>query len=624
MQKQAVDSYSSVNIGRALLAIALVGTAATAAGLYYLSTTYGMIFTVWILIFAKWVSNEDGFTPADTTRKGLLQNKYHEAKVPEQLDAIVIGSGMGGLSAAATLSRMGKRVVVFEQHDIAGGGTHTYEFKKGWLFDSGLHYAVPYCSDLLKLCCDGIATPPPFTKMGEADGTFDKVALGDQPIFDYKHKEAHLPELYARFPENKADIDRFMNISNQVLFGFPFFVLSKFLPPVDWMLNLWDKLFLTSFNKWCSQTTSEVLDQITNNKLLSALLCGLWVDTGSPPDRCTFMLSAAVFRGLSIEGGAYPEGGSHAMAGCLVPVIEMNGGAVLVKCYVKSIDVENGRAVGVTLYDDNKVTAPIVISAVGYHNTFNKLVNETVTSKFSIPRRLSIPDSDGFLMVNVSLNGSAQELDLKCQNIWYHPVTKETGYSMDAAIEAYLTAPDKNDACMMFTFPSLKDRAHERSPHRNKSTCQILVLTPYKWFEEHKDEPCGKRSAEYNEMKHQWEERCMKKLYDFYPQLKGKVDSIDTSTPLTIEHYLQACGGGAIGLDHHPARYTDREVIKQLNMRTKVPDLWITGQDTFICGVPLAQIAGIITAMRILGWGTSLNFIAGHVRRGLRRTLGMA
>ena len=57
-------------------------------------------------------------------------------RVPEQLDAIVIGSGMGGLTTANILARAGKRVLVLEQHDQAGGCCHSY-VEKGFEFDVG-------------------------------------------------------------------------------------------------------------------------------------------------------------------------------------------------------------------------------------------------------------------------------------------------------------------------------------------------------------------------------------------------------------------------------------------------------------------------------------------------------
>jgi len=78
----------------------------------------------------------------------------------------------------------------------------------------------------------------------------------------------------------------------------------------------------------------------------------------------------------------------------------------------------------------------------------------------------------------------------------------------------------------------------------------------------------------------------------------------DLSTPLSVEHYLPTGSGSAIGLDTNAGigcRFTDFKIMKLLDMKTSVPNLWLTGQDSMMIGVPLAQGAGLVTAIRIGG-----------------------
>ena len=56
-----------------------------------------------------------------------------------ELDTIIIGSGMGGLSSAICLSRAGQKVMVFEQHDVPGGWCHSF-YLNGYRFTPGVHY----------------------------------------------------------------------------------------------------------------------------------------------------------------------------------------------------------------------------------------------------------------------------------------------------------------------------------------------------------------------------------------------------------------------------------------------------------------------------------------------------
>jgi phytoene dehydrogenase-like protein len=556
--------------------------------------------------------------------RGILADRYHIDKLPAAVDAIVIGSGMGGLSCAAVLSRMGQRVLVLEQHYVAGGGSHMFQLKGGLKFDSGLHYLVPYSGHLLWMAAGGHEMPLRFEKMGEPDGTFDRIALGDEPPFAIKNGERHIPDLYARFPQQRDDIDEYLRVSESVLKQFPLFVLSKALPL--WLQKPWHRFILgKNWQRYAGRTLKDVLEEITDEPRLAALLAGQWMDTGSPPDRVSFMMGMCVARGLAIEGGAYPLGGSSGMAECLVPVIRNAGGRVLVRAAVREIlvDPHSNRVTGVEMADGTIIKCVKVVSSVGYHNTFAKLVAEDVTKRMKIPRRLSVGSSSGFLMVNIGLRGTPEELGLSCANLWYHP-TRADG-DMFSAVSDFMTEPSnpEHEPMIGITFPSIKDKDVEgtQKAHPGKTTCQILCTVDYRWFEKYAGMQSRKRGAAYKALKVEWSDRIVKLLLRFYPQLEGCIDLVDVSTPLSIEHYLGTDKGGSVGLDHTPARFTDWEVIRHLDSRSAIGGLWLTGQDTVTCSQPISQGAGLITAMRMLGFWRSIYYLGKTLPPIVRRVI---
>ena len=77
--------------------------------------------------------------PNEPLSANPIKQGFSMKKIPSNLDVIVIGSGIGGLATAVILAKQGKRVLVLEQHDIAGGNLHTFQ-EAGYEFDTGLHY----------------------------------------------------------------------------------------------------------------------------------------------------------------------------------------------------------------------------------------------------------------------------------------------------------------------------------------------------------------------------------------------------------------------------------------------------------------------------------------------------
>ncbi|KAJ9448604.1 Prolycopene isomerase [Diplonema papillatum] len=540
----------------------------------------------------------------DRPRRALLHDKFSEEKLPAEIDAIVIGSGMGGLSCAALLARAGKRVIVLEQHpDVCGGCTHEFSLG-GYKFDSGLHYTVPWNGPLLQLT--GFKKQkdvPQFELLGDGTGTFDNVYIGDAPAFPIKHKEGHLGELRRMFPDEQKAIDEYLKLSDYGIRVTQVCVFARLLP--KWLQGLYWRLIPEAWLAPMRKTAKDVLDSLTDNKKLKSLLCGLWIDSGSRPDVATFMMEAAVFRGLPQEGGCYPRGGSETLAECLVAVIDEWGGRVLIDAKVGQINYNDKlEACGVTLMDGTSISSEIVVSAAGYHNTFDRLSPDSVLRKYSIPKKL-VPDSAGFVMANIGMKGSPSDLGITNTNTWYLPATAD-GDIFPCIVDFYNDPNEsKVDPPLMFTFPSVKDQ----SAGDDKTSCQILLYMDSTPFADWKEQPSGARGSDYTDLKKVWEDKLTKLLYRFYPKTEGRIDFFDLSTPLSIAHYLNSVGGASVGLDVVPDRFFKPEIRKHLDPVTAVPNLYLTGHDTTLPGVVMAQIAGVITAFRIVGFVQSARFL---------------
>nr|XP_014130907.1 all-trans-retinol 13,14-reductase [Zonotrichia albicollis] len=144
-------------------------------------------------------------------RDRVLKQGFSARRVPTPLDAVVIGSGVGGLAVAATLAKAGRRVLVLEQHDQAGGCCHTFQ-QHGVEFDVGIHYVGQlHEGSLLRVALDQMTDGQ--LCWHRLPDPYDEVTLGARRYLLRSGKVAFVTALEEQFPEEKEAIREFMRLS---------------------------------------------------------------------------------------------------------------------------------------------------------------------------------------------------------------------------------------------------------------------------------------------------------------------------------------------------------------------------------------------------------------------------
>ena len=516
-----------------------------------------------------------------------IGHRYRPGRLASHYDAIVIGSGMGGLTTAALLSDLGWKVCVLEQHYTAGGFTHSYE-RNGYEWDVGVHYigevGAPTRSRKMFDYLSGGKL-----KWAPMDPEYDRFYIGDKIFSAIAGKQAFRDNLVRQFPQEEGAIDAYLKLLDRSGDALSAFGMSRGMPP---LLRRFAKPWLAwKMRGAFRRKTWDVLSDLTSDPDLIATLCGQWGDMGMPPRRSPFMAHAMIARHY-LYGGYYPVGGSWRIAETIIPKIQAGGGEVFTYAKVDNILVEDGKVVGVAMQDGHRIACGCVISSAGVHNTFNHLLPRDVAERSGYRRRMeNVEPSVAHLGVYIGLKGTARELELPRTNFWIYP-----GNDYDAALDAFMEDPDADFPIVYISFPSAKDPDYENR-HPGTSTIEVVAPAPYEWFEKWREATWGKRGADYEAFKEALGERLLEYVYDKLPQLRGNVDYHEVSTPLSTNWFGGYQRGELYGLAH-----TDERMRQDwLGPRTNIPGLWLTGQDVLTCGVTGAMMAGLLTTMSLVG-----------------------
>ncbi len=463
----------------------------------------------------------------------------------DSFEVVVVGAGLGGLSAGACLAKAGRRVLVVEREEGPGGNARA--FRRGpYTFDPAIHVtAQGFNIEFLDFYLSALGIAERVQLLRAEDffgvdigGERFRLPIGVEPLKSY---------LAERFPHEADGVTRFIETCAQTTRE------SQAPPPRVGLADLDAvKAALPMLFKYRRATLADVLDEHMKDPLAKAVCGASWPYLGLPPGRTSFMAYSGALMALLDPGPLYVKGSFQSLADALVGCIEEHGGEVVSGNAVRGIELADGRVSGVELEGGERVTAEVVVSNADARQTFGRLLPaEALPERFV--RRLGKmrPSISAFVLF------SAAKLDPAAHGL-SHEHFVYPGADHDADYDGVL---EGKPGGTWFSLPSMHDSS--LAPD-GEHVIVFSSLMPYEI-----GEPWEQAKPRYMEQMLAAVERTL-------PGYREALTFADCATPATFQRYTLAEQGAAYGWENTP----DQTVPKRLDFRTPIEGLFLAGHWT--------------------------------------------
>jgi len=475
-------------------------------------------------------------------------------------DAVIIGSGLGGLSCAAGFARQGFKPLVIEQHTIPGGYATTFRRPGGFIFDASLHSTGVGERNGVANLIEG------FPEITDIEFVPHKVLYrAIFPDYDIRvpHKDidAYIKLLIEKFPEEKAGIESLFQTMRGLVSD-----LNKY-QTAGGQVNMAN--FPKEFPylvKCFNSTWGTILGSHIKDAKLKGVVSALWGYFGLPPSKLASFYYILPVIGYLQGGGYYPIGRSQKISDSLRRFIEERGGKVQLGTHVESILVKDHAAYGVKAADGAEYLGRVVVSNANAYDTVHKMTDEAEYLKTYLARMdtfsVSLSSFQVFLGLKKDLIG---EVGIKDSEIFSY-----TDYDAEEEYRQALNAEVEKGGFGL----TLYDNLYKGYSPEGKNTLNIMMLQGYEpWKKYEGDYFAGKKEA-YRAEKERLADILIKKIEDtLLPGLRKAIEVREVATPLTNVRYTSNYRGAIYGWD----QTVDNSEPRRLPHKTPIKNLYLAG-----------------------------------------------
>ncbi len=434
----------------------------------------------------------------------------------KDFDAIVIGGGVAGLTAAAYLAKAGMNVGVFEQQHKLGGLAGAFS-RGDFLFEQALQWVVGcHPGGAISTCREELNLTLSFRQL---DPWSRQIGPGFDVLLSSNIRE-WVEELCRLFPKEAEAIQRLTADALKLFRRIP----DTPRKPND-MLTRWEKLRIG---------LTAVLNMRLYRKYMGISIQDLLMQEFRDPQVRTFFYSLCPVGSASsllllttigwIKEGRfhYPVGGGQAIIDSLRQVIADHGGEVSCGTAVEKILVEDGRAVGVKLSGGATVGSNYVVAACDAMRLYQELLPAGAVPNHVLENLKEMEPWTSYFLISLGVDDSVTEL-----GSWYHHITY---------CPALMDALDSEDPTHWLI--NVVDNSFADSLHAPPGYRSIAVGAPVSFEYRQRWRTISEmRGPEYTALKEEVAAALLASAERILPGLRKRVRVADAATPITYRRY---------------------------------------------------------------------------------------